>query len=175
MTEDQATGILEALNEEAGDEVPITTAEIVVNGKVKCRHCGKTLTRETSLEEERGDYCSHLRESGWDDKSLTKHRASMTQDGVPEDYIKVAVLDKICKRKGIPINRMVAAIGGDRCLEGTSPLDARYTPVYSGRNRYVDKFCATNEGLAMIVGQKPLRNSHKLDEGVQKAWDKLFA
>jgi hypothetical protein len=116
----------------------------------KCQYCGKILIRDISIEQEAGDYCSHLREEGKDTAFLMAHRATMTATEAPEGFIKVAQLHKICERNNVPVARMVKAIGGDRKL--VSPIDPRFTPIYVGNARWVDPFCSTKEGLAMIMG-----------------------
>jgi transposase-like protein len=85
--------------------------------KYKCQYCGKWIKADTWEEAMAGDYCHQLREErGFDDASLAKHRANMSADDVPESkdgrpYVKVAVLNKICRREGIPVSRMVNGEG----------------------------------------------------------------
>ena len=169
-TQSKTQEIATALDLAVGED-PTTPA----NDQARCRHCGKWLLKESSVEIEQGDYCAHIREQGWDDATLMKHRLSMTKDEVPENYIKVTgQLNPICRKNGVPVGRMVTAIGGDRCLEGVSPVDPRLTPIYSGRNRWVSPWAATPEGLARIIGVKPLRNMDKLDKKVLSAWEKMY-
>ena len=130
--------------------------------KVKCKHCGKYISREEDQENESGSYCRHLRDEGWDDQALKEHRLKWTVTEIPlaeEDYgtikkgtpyIKVAALDKMCKRLGIPVARMVRAMGGDRSLEG--PLHKKFQPYYVGRARYVHPWCMSEEGLDYLRG-----------------------
>ena len=120
----------------------------------KCRFCGKFLVRDISVEQEAGDLCEKLHEQ-YSTESLMAHRATMSATAAPQGYIKVADLHKICVRADIPVNRMVNAIGRDR---GLSPaIDPRFTPIYVGNCRWVDAFCATKAGLAMIAGSKPTK------------------
>ena len=141
----------------------------------RCQYCGKPISADSALEHEAGSRCQALREQGFTTDGLLKHRISMTKDEVPDDYMKVAVLADVCRRNGVPVSRMVDAIGGDRCTEGESPVDSRLTPIYSGRNRWVSKWAATVPGLVAMLGSKKVRNSDKLNPQVRTAWELAFA
>jgi len=132
----------------------------------KCRFCGKILVRDASIEQEAGDLCEKLHQS-MTNEDLMAHRGTMTATAVPEGYIKVADLHKICEANGIPVNRMVNAIGRDRALK--SAIDPRFAPVYVGRTRYVSGFCATKDGLAMIRGIKPTKDEQAKAEVAELA------
>jgi hypothetical protein len=128
---------------------------VEITDKVKCRHCGKYISREEDLNSESGSYCRHLRETGWDDQALKEYRLTWTRPEIPvsEDgkpYIKVAALDKMLKKLGIPVIRMVKAMGGDRSLEG--PRHPKFQPFYVGRARYIHPWCASPEGLDYLKG-----------------------
>lgn len=129
--------------------------------EVRCIHCGKWLSKEESLEAEQGDYCSHLREEGWDTKALMEHRRSMTATEVPEGWIKVAAMHRYCVANGVPVSRMVKAIGGDRCLNPDECLNPRWVPLYSGNARWLDPSCMTPEGLKELLGGVAPRGSAK--------------
>lgn len=123
--------------------------------KVKCQYCGKFISNDDSIEHEAGGYCHSLREQGWDSVRLTEHRASMTVSEVPttkagEPWIKVAALDRKLKKMGVPISRMVRAMGGDRSID--PPLHPKFKPVYVGRARYLDPWCASAEGIEFLKG-----------------------
>lgn len=126
------------------------TAEVT-----KCQYCGKYLIRDKSIEQEAGDLCASLHEN-YTSEELMAHRGTMSAPEAPAGYIKVADLHKICEANGIPVNRMVNAIGRDRGL--TPPIDPRFRPVYVKNVRYVDGWAATKEGLAMIAGTKPTKD-----------------
>jgi hypothetical protein len=134
----------------AGGEVEVT----------KCHRCGKILVRDKSIEAEAGDLCAHFDASGITPEYLMQHRATMTVTTLPEGMIKVAELHKICEREGIPVNRMVNAIGKDRGL--SDPIDPRLKPVYFGNARYVSAWSSTKEGLAVIRGVQPTKQQ-KID------------
>lgn len=121
----------------------------------KCRFCGKILIRDKSIEQEAGDLCEKLHEQ-FTSEELMAHRGTMSGTTVPEGWIKVSDLHKICEREGIPVNRMVNAIGRDRGLG--APIDPRFKPLYVGRARYLDPFCASKEGLALIRGTQPTKD-----------------
>lgn len=120
----------------------------------RCRFCGKTLVRDKSIDQEAGDLCEHLHER-FTPEELMAHRGTMSAPTAPEGYIKVAQLHQICEANGIPVNRMVTAIGRDRSLE--PPIDPRFRPVYVKGVRWVDPWCASKEGLAMIAGTRPTK------------------
>lgn len=126
---------------------------------VKCIYCGKILVREQSMGRGSGDLCEHLREIGYTTEALMAHRATMSAPTAPEGWITVASLHKICEANGIPVNRMVNAIGRDRGLG--EPIDPRFRPLYVGNKRFLNPWCASPEGLAMIRGGK-LTKSEKI-------------
>ena len=145
LTENQRAKVVEI--KQAGGQAEVT----------KCRFCGKILIRDKSVEQEAGDYCEHLREDlGYTTETLMAHRATMSAPTVPEGWIKVSDLHKICETNGIPVNRMVTAIGRDRGL--SAPIDPRFKPLYVNGKRYLDPWCATKEGLAMIAGVRPTKD-----------------
>lgn len=121
----------------------------------KCRFCGKFLIRDKSIEQEAGDLCEQLHQQ-YTSEQLMAHRATMTVAKAPEGFIKVSELHKICEREGIPVNRMVTAIGRDRGL--SAPIHPKFKPIYVGNTRYLDPWCATKEGLAVIRGVKPTKD-----------------
>jgi len=115
----------------------------------KCTHCGKWLVRDESVERGEGDHCFHLfDELGHTAASLSEHRKSMTADEVPEGWVKVASLHRICVQEGIPVAALVKAFGGDRTLSG--PLHPKFNPLYVGNARWLDPWCAGPEGLAFL-------------------------
>ena len=126
--------------------------------RYKCQYCGKWIKFETWEEFEAGDYCHQLRdEKGWDEVSLKAHRASMSSENVPvaedgREYVKVAVLGRICTREGIPVSRLVKAFGRDRTIDGA--MHPKFQPVYVGRARYVHPDCAEKWGLDFMRGIK---------------------
>lgn len=137
----------------AKKEKPVRTVQ---EGYAICKYCGKSVRLDEEDGEERGDRCKHVREElGMDETALVELRKSMSAEVPPEGWIKVAVLDKVCKRQGVPVSRMVKAIGGDRGLE--PPLNEKFRVLYVHGVRYVDGYCATSEGLAAIMGDKPAR------------------
>lgn len=156
LTESQADKIAEI--KAAGHDVIIT----------KCLRCGKTLIKDTSIENEQGDYCNHLfNELGYTTEALAAHRAAMSSTEVPEDWVKVAALHKICVREGIPVASMVKAMGGDRAL-GT-PLNEMWVPLYVGNARWLDPFCATPEGLDQLRAASKVAKIGKADASLALA------
>jgi hypothetical protein len=53
--------------------------------------------------------------------------------------IKVSELGKICASMGVPVGRLVKAMGGDRAKE--EPRSPEWKPVMVGRTRYVAMSC----------------------------------
>jgi hypothetical protein len=113
------------------------------------------LVRDKSIEQEAGDLCAHYDEMGITQEALMEHRKKMSATVAPEGYIKVADLHKICVKQGIPVARMVKAIGGDRSMKPV--LEPRFRPVYVGQTRYVSGWCASKEALDMLRGDKPTK------------------
>jgi len=119
----------------------------------KCQYCGKYVNAEDSIENEAGSYCEHLREEGYDEVALAKVRSGKTVDKVPVDengkeWVKIAVVHRLCDKHNIPISRLVKAFGGDRGLDPV--LHPAFAFVYVGRARYISPWCATTEGLAFL-------------------------
>jgi len=124
--------------------------------KYKCQYCGKWITADTSIEHEAGSYCENLRERGLDSMTLAEIKASKTVaelEGGESEWVKTAVLHKLCNKHDIPISRMVKAFGGDRGIEPAARPEFEF--VYSGRARYVRAWCATKEGLDFLKGFNP--------------------
>lgn len=135
----------------------------------KCRFCGKILIRDKSIEQEAGDLCEKLHEK-YTPEELAQAKMNRTVTQLPEGYIAIPVLHKICEANGVPVNRMVNAIGRDRGL--SEPIDERLRPVYFGRTRYVSGWAATPEGLAVIAGSKPTKAQKAQQEvaELEKVW-----
>lgn len=138
--------------------------------KYCCKHCGKWILRDTAIEAGEGDWCEHVHdELGLTAADLANHRKEFSVEQVPGDYIKLATLDKICKRAGVPICRMVDAIGGDRVAVALVDKSKRneihewFRVVYVGSVRWIPQESATEAGLKLIIGDKPLRGSKKID------------
>lgn len=146
---------LDELTESQTKKVQEIKAQGGVAEVTKCRFCGKILIRDKSIEQEAGDLCERLHEK-YSSEELMAHRGTMSGTVVPEGWIKVSDLHKICEANGIPVNRMVNAIGRDRGL--SEPIDPRFRPLYVGRNRWLDPWCASKEGLAMIRGTNPTKD-----------------
>jgi len=131
---------------ENGRAVEITMPDGTV--KYKCQYCGKWILKDENIELESGDYCRHLRESGYDDTALAVLRAERTVAEPPEGWIKTALFKGICRKNSIPISAVVRSFGGDRGL--SEPLHPKFRFIYCGKARYVDGWCATKEGLNFL-------------------------
>ena len=122
--------------------------------RFKCQYCGKWIGAESFEEFMAGSYCHQLRdEQGWTEGALREHRANTSSTDVPlaaagRAYIKVAALDRLCKREGISISRLVKAFGGDRTINGA--LHPKFQPVYVGRARYLHPDCMEEWGLNFL-------------------------
>src|SRR3990167_7127462 len=123
-------------------------------GMTRCKYCGKWMSKEEAVENERGDKCKHLREElGLTPTDLLAHRKSRSSDTIPvnekgDQHVKIAQVDRLCKRLGIPISRLVKTFGGDRSMEPA--LHPWFEITYVGNARYVDARCITEEGLDII-------------------------
>ena len=128
----------------------------VRNGETqyKCEYCGKWLTNEDAVDAAHGSYCQKLREMGLDDAALTKMRIDRTVAEVPvvdggkfngKPWIKTSILHRLLVKEGIPVARMVSAMGGDRGIESAARDEFAF--VYCGRARWVHPWAASSEGL----------------------------
>lgn len=116
--------------------------------QIKCKVCGKWMTRPDSVEAEEGHLCLKLDAAGVDRKAEHSARVGTEFAGM----VRTADLHKVCKILGIPVARMVKAFGGDRGIN--PPSDARFTFKYGARNaRFVSEWAATTEGLTKIAGR----------------------
>jgi hypothetical protein len=84
---------------------------------------------------------------------LQAHYTTLTGN-VPQGYVTVASLHKTIvaqahKYPGITVSKMVRAIGGDRAL--LPPANPVCKPVYNGRQRWVNGWLATPQGLQAIA------------------------
>jgi hypothetical protein len=122
-----------------------------------CEVCGKTLTRESSVEGAHGAYCASLLARGLTRarrveivQDLTREEVPVVEDGpfAGQAYVKVAALHKTLQREGIPVNRMVRAFGGDGVVN--EPLHPLFTPVYCGNSRWLHPWCASPEGKKFL-------------------------
>ena len=141
-----------------GTVTKVFQTKVDVNGteKYKCQYCGKWITADTSIEHEAGSYCDNLRERGMDSMTLAEIKASKTVaelEGGESEWVKTAVLHKLCNKHDIPVSRMVKAFGNDRGIDPVARPE--FTFVYCGRARYVRAWCATAEGLAFLKGWNP--------------------
>lgn len=115
-----------------------------------CSVCGKPLTDPESVKAGIGPLC---RAKGWTKEKVAERMALLKRDTVPEGWVKVADVDKALRLKGIPVARMVRAIGGDRGME--DPIRPEFQVIYVGRARWLSPFILTPEGLN-ILGDKYL-------------------
>jgi len=121
----------------------------------KCQICGKVLTRDHSVEVEKGHRCETLIAEGWTGEKLQAHYATVTVNQVPEGYVKLATFHGIiAKHKstipGLTVTKLVNAIGKDRGIESAIHPVAR--PVYDSRKtRWVNPWLATKAGLTAIA------------------------
>jgi hypothetical protein len=63
-------------------------------------------------------------------------------------WIKTSILHRTLVKEGIPVARMVNAMGGDRGLESASRDEFSF--VYCGRARWVHPWCGSMEGLTYL-------------------------
>ena len=123
----------------------------------KCEFCGKWLSNEDAIDAGHGDYCQSLRAMGLDDDALAKRRSARTVAEVPvveagkfkgKTWIKTSILHRTLVKEGIPVARMVNAMGGDRGLEAASREEFSF--VYCGRARWVHPWCGSPDGLGYL-------------------------
>lgn len=110
-----------------------------------CSVCGKPLTDPESVKAGIGPLC---RAKGWTKEKVAEKMATLKRDAVPEGWVKLADVDKQLRLLGIPVARMVRAIGGDRGMD--DPVRPEFQVVYVGRARYLSPFILTPEGLNIL-------------------------
>lgn len=110
-----------------------------------CSVCGKPLTDPESIKAGIGPLC---RLKGWTKEKVAEKMATLKKDAIPEGWLKLADVDKRLRVEGIPVARMVRAIGGDRAME--DPISPEFQVVYVGRARYISPFILTPEGLNIL-------------------------
>ena len=150
MTEqDVANTEVEAVEEPKKEAKPEYTGP-------RCEVCGKPISAEGSIEEGHGPLCKQRQAAGHTKESLAEYKASRTVEeleGGEELWVSIPKLAEKCREEGVPISRMVAAIGGDRGL-GT-PKHEDLNPVYCGRTRYVKATALTEHWN--LIGTAPVR------------------
>ena len=110
-----------------------------------CSVCGKPLTDPVSIKAGIGPLC---RAKGWTKEKVAERMAVLKKDAVPEGWLKLSDLDKKLRLAGIPVARMVRAIGGDRGMD--EPVSDEWQVVYVGRARYLSPFCFSEAGLNVL-------------------------
>jgi hypothetical protein len=102
-----------------------------------------------------GHICASIQAQFSTPAALQAHYATLTGI-VPAGYITVASLhitvaqaQKSGKYPGLNVNRMVTAIGRDRVKN--NPLHPICTPIYNGRQRWVNPWLGTPAGLQAIA------------------------
>jgi len=128
-----------------------TKSKNVVTKPQVCRICGKPTPKSGDI----GHVCARLEARGFTPTRLAERRQELTVAELPKGMIKVADLHrKIDTVKhqfpGLSVNRMVTAIGRDRCPTG--PVHPICTPSYDAHGvRWVNAWLATNAGLKAIA------------------------
>ncbi|HKZ42953.1 MAG TPA: DUF6011 domain-containing protein [Candidatus Hodarchaeales archaeon] len=110
-----------------------------------CSVCGKPLTDPESVKLGIGPLC---RAMGWTKETIAAKMTQLKRDTVPEGWVKLADVDKRCRLEGIPVARLVRAIGGDRGMK--EPINENFAVIYVGRARYMSPYVLTPEGLNLL-------------------------
>jgi hypothetical protein len=110
-----------------------------------CSVCGKPLTDPESIKAGIGPLC---RAAGWTKETVAAKMATLKRDAIPEGWVKLADVAAKCRAEGIPVTRLVRAVGGDRGMaEPASPI---FSVIYVGRSRYLDPRVMKEEGLNLM-------------------------
>ncbi len=122
----------------------------------KCPTCGKLLTNPQSYQNYQcGPTCHKLATNGYTTTSLQAAALAKTVTQLPAGYFKTALLHKVYQKLGLPINRFVTAMGGDRGLQ--TPLPGYQYLTYN-RARYLPGYCFSLTGIQAATGQKITKN-----------------
>jgi hypothetical protein len=115
----------------------------------KCNMCGKYLLAPQSQTVGLGGLCAKHAQKNRTPAFMAKNLAKQTVAAVPAGYVKLASLKQPYKQAGVPISRLVNAIGGDRGL--LPVMHAKIHVVYVKRVRWVTPWVATKTGMAFIM------------------------
>jgi hypothetical protein len=110
-----------------------------------CSVCNKPLKDPDSIKAGIGPLC---RAKGWTKEAVAAKMAQLKRDTIPDGWLKLADLDKLLRKEGIPVARMVKAVGGDRGME--EPAHPMFQVAYVGRARYLSPECFTDAGLNIL-------------------------
>jgi hypothetical protein len=107
------------------------------------------------------------RNDEWTDEQVQARKAELTVEEIPEGWVKLAdVAARYQLEDGVTVSRLVAATGGDRCMN--DPIHPDYRVVYVGRTRYMPPEALTS-GLERMQGDpnyaKKKRAKKEKDEG----------
>lgn len=110
-----------------------------------CGVCNKPLTDPESIKAGIGPLC---RQKGWTKEKIQERMVLLKKEEVPAGWRKLSELADQLRLKGIPVARMVRAVGGDRGMD--DPIDIRFMPAYVGRARYLDPWCFGTEAENLL-------------------------
>ncbi len=110
-----------------------------------CSVCGKPLTDPESVKAGIGPLC---RAKGWTKEMWQAKMATLKRDAVPEGFVKLSDVADLCRKEGIPVSRLVRAVGGDRGMD--EPAHPKFSVIYVGRARYLDPWVTSEEGLNLM-------------------------
>ena len=83
----------------------------------------------------------------WTDEQVEARKKELSVEALPEGYVSMAAMDKLCRTQGIPVSKLVRATGGDR---GMNPaLDATFQIVFFNGKRYMPGSAET-KGLELL-------------------------
>lgn len=145
MTDEQVA-LDEAVKAEAAasGEAPAKKGKTKPEGPV-CSVCGKPLTDPESVKRGIGPQCFA---NGYTPESVAARMAELKSETVPEGWIKIAEMHTKLVGMGIPVARMVRAIGGDRAME--EPLNLDFVVKYVGRTRWISPAALSEANLALL-------------------------
>jgi hypothetical protein len=118
-----------------------------------CSVCNRPLSDKNGSG--MGHLCARYIARGLTSEKLAERLSELTVEKVPAGYIKVADLDRKIKSlkgkfPGLTVNRMVTAIGRDRCPTG--PVHPIAQVLYDrSRTRWVNGWLGTQSGLKAIA------------------------
>ena len=141
MSDKPIEGVVEAPAEKAKKAKKVKPVDL----RPKCSVCGKPLEDPESIKAGIGPLC---RLKNWTKEKIDARMAELKADAAPEGWLKIADVHNELVKLGVPVARMVRAIGGDRGME--APINDSFRIVYVGRTRYVSPECLNDESLKLL-------------------------
>jgi hypothetical protein len=119
------------------------------------------LAPETKTEapaEEKKNTRRKFRNDAWTEEAVETKRKALTVETLPEGYVSMASMDKLCRQNSIPVSKLVRATGGDRGMN--PPLDPVFQIVFCKGSRWMPGEAAV-KGLELLKSDEFAKSPRK--------------